>query len=300
MLRRVSILFAGLLLTTCAPLFERAGQDAPPTPRPALWKLSDADTTIWLFGTIHVLPADYHWIDSALETVIAGADRLTMETVLEKDGEAAAGSLLMTMGSGTEGLPPLAERVPEDKRATLTTMIARTKLPPAFLDTLETWTAALMLVGVTIADLGLSADHGAEEQLEARFRTAGKPVDGLETPAEQLGYFDSLPEAEQRLFLATMLEDAGKARTDFDAMLAAWAKGDEAAIAATFDEEFEASPVLRETLLRGRNARWADQLKARLEAPGTSFVAVGAAHLAGPDSVQALLTAKGVTVERVR
>ena len=35
---------------------------APAVPGPALWKVADKDTTIYLFGTVHALPKDVPWM----------------------------------------------------------------------------------------------------------------------------------------------------------------------------------------------------------------------------------------------
>jgi uncharacterized protein YbaP (TraB family) len=292
-----SAALAALLLAACAPA-GTVSTAVPAEATPALWKLADADTSIYLFGTIHALPPGYKWRDAKLDAAFKRADTLVLEAVLDHDPHKAS-ALLMGLGRSA-GLPPLIERLPADKRAQLTELITRSKLPTAFLDGMETWAAALMLVGVTLSDLGVGPDDGVERQLETEFTAAGKPIEGLETPAQQLGYFDSLPEAAQREFLLTLLDDPGKAKTEFAEMLAAWSKGDEKGIAATFDDELELSPHLREVLLAKRNAIWTEWLAKRLDKPGAVLVAVGAGHLAGPGSVVALLEAKGFKVERVQ
>lgn len=290
---------AALLLAACSPADPAPTATAAPAEgRPALWKLADADTTIWLFGTIHVLPDGYKWQNKTISDTIAAADGLVIETVLDSD-PAKASALLMRMGA-TSGLPPLVERVAPAKRPALETMIARSGLPRATFDAMETWTAALLLVGVSLIDLELSPASGIEEQLETQFSAAGKPISGLETAEQQLGYFDRLPETAQRQFLTTLVDDPAAARIEYEAMLAAWARGDEQAIADAFDEDFEVSAALRDALLRKRNAAWAEWLAKRLDAPGKVLVAVGAGHLAGPESVQTMLAKKGFTVERVQ
>ena len=60
------------------------------------------------------------------------------------------------------------------------------------------------------------------------------------------------------------------------------------------------SPVIYQRLIAQRNRRWAEKLSQVLKTPGTYFVAVGAAHLAGPDSVQKQLQAHGIEVRRVQ
>ncbi|MET0374328.1 MAG: TraB/GumN family protein [Rhizorhabdus sp.] len=297
-MRTLPALLLGLLLAACAP---SRHADAPPPreARPALWKLADDDTTIYLFGTIHVLPTGYRWQTGPVAPAIASAKTLVIETLIGDD-PAATSALLLRMGKPAAPLPPLLERVPTAKRAALAAMIARSGIPAAFLDGQETWTAALLLVGTTLTDMKLVAGDGVEPQIQASFKARNLPIEGLETPEEQLGFFDRLPEAAQRDFLAAMVEDPAQMRTEYDAMLAAWARGDPKAIAATFDDELKDSPDLRQSLLVQRNRNWAKWLEKRLDSPGTVLVAVGAGHLVGRDSVQVMLARDGLKVVRVQ
>jgi uncharacterized protein len=268
--------------------------------KPALWKLADADTTIWLFGTIHVLPNGQAWIDPELERAISQSQSLTLEAVLDRDpGEVAR--LLFSMGR-SENLPPLVDRVPADRRARLQEMIGKSGLPPTTFDGLESWAAAFVLTGVVLRELGTETALGAgvEPQLSERFRAAGKPVEGLETAAEQLGYFNDLPEEAQRAFLIATLDDPATARTDFRALISAWQRGDAAAIERAFADDPEFTPAVREMLIRRRDQAWADKIVRQLDQPGTFFIAVGAGHLVGPDSVQSMLMSKGFKVVRIR
>jgi uncharacterized protein YbaP (TraB family) len=285
---RLRLLAPLLLLLAAAP--------APKQAHPALWKLSDADTTIWLFGTIHALPAGYQWRDPAIEAAMEQADTLTLEIVLDED-PAKLGTILWSTGFAP-GQPPLAERVPADKRARLEVLAKESGLPRETLDRMESWATAIVLTGVAMREIGIGAEDGVERQLTTFFRGKNEPVDGLETPAQQLGFFDQLPEASQRSFLVATLDSPAKARKEFDEMIAAWGKGDTAAMARAFAEDPEFTPELRELLVHRRNAAWAEALQARMAKPGTGFVAVGAGHLAGKDSLIAMLKAKGLKVER--
>ena len=113
-------------------------------------------------------------------------------------------------------------------------------------------------------------------------------------------FFDALPEKDQRAFLAGVVDEPQDSRREFDRMLAAWARGDEQAIARTFDREMKSAPGLADALLARRNKAWAAALIQRLARPGTVLVAVGAGHLAGRGSVQELLGKSGYKIERVR
>ena len=146
--------------------------------------------------------------------------------------------------------------------------------------------------------MGSSSDAGVEEQLKAAFRADQRPIEAFETATQQFGFFDGLGEADQRAFLESVVAKPDD-RRGYARMIAAWSRGDEAAIAATFDKELKGSKALRDVLIDHRNALWADAIAARLGKPGTTLVAVGAGHLAGPASVQAMLAARGLKVERV-
>lgn len=266
--------------------------------RPALWKVADADTTIYLFGTIHILPEGLEWRTPAIERAIAESQTLYLETEIGGDPMAAA-QVMMKLGT-SPNLPPLVERVPPEKRAELKTMIAATGVPEAALDRLETWAAALTLLSVSFQQMGYSAEAGVERGLATSYDGKDRPVKGLETVSQQFGFFDGLSEDAQRKLLAEMVEDPAASKAQFEAMLNAWKSGDTKAIARTFDSEKALSPELRSVLMTRRNVAWADWVAKRLDEPGTVLVAVGAGHLAGRDSVQDMLDAKGIETDRVQ
>jgi uncharacterized protein YbaP (TraB family) len=269
------------------------------TARPALWKLADADTTIYLFGTIHVLPPGLKWRDAAIDAAMGRAQSLTLEAVLDQDPGAVA-SVITNLGKGKD-LPPLSERISPEKRAMLAALVAKSGLPAPFLDGLKTWAAGVVLTGAALDQIGLKVGaEGVEPQVSALFRAAGKPVEGLETAAGQLSYFDALPESSQRTFLEAVLEDPKDARADFDRMITAWIAGDVRGIEKSFADEPDFTPELRGLLIRKRDELWATALAERMKRPGTVFVAVGAGHLAGPDSVQMMLARKGLKVTRIQ
>lgn len=292
MIRRFALV-AAVLLSAC----QQTAADAR-VARPALWRMADRDTTIYLFGSIHLLPKDLSWHTPALNSAIARSQGLILETVLDKDPRAMA-ALMQQIGMSPD-LPPLLDRVPANKRKQAEAAAKKAGVPLAVLDRFETWAAALTLASAGLRDIGLSTEFGVEDTLRKSFSDAGKSVTGLETPAEQLGYFDTLPEATQRQFLVGVLDDQANASKEFAKMIRAWSSGDTAMIAATFDDELKASGPLADALLIKRNQRWAAWLANRMKRPGTIFVAVGAGHLAGGNSVQTLLAKRGFRVWRVQ
>ncbi len=282
-----------LVAASCSPA------PATQTPaHPALWKLADADTTIYLFGTIHILPSRLEWQSPKIKAALNASQGLVLETVLG-EGDRDPATVMRTLAARND-LPPVVERVPADRRALLDEAVRKSGVPLAALDVYETWAVALTLAAAQFASLPGTHDDGAEQVLTRAFRALGKPVSGLETPAEQLGYFDALPEDAQRRFLISVIEDKDDPRAEFQAMISAWTSGDLKKIELTFSDEAQLSPELMQALLVRRNQHWTDWIAHRLDTPGTVFVAVGAGHLAGPRSVEAMLAARGLKVERLQ
>ena len=282
-----------LLCLGATPLFAR-----PNAAKPGLWKLTDTDTTIYLFGTIHVLPKDYVWRSPAVDAALTASDELVLEVIDSDDKDAVR--TVFTELSTSPGLPPVNDRVPAKKRPRLATMLKMLGRTPAQMTPYESWAVSLVLVGAMLRDVGLETQSGVETQVSALFAAAKKPISGLETTRDQLGFFDRLSETAQRFLLVNMIDSSTVQRRQFDAMIKAWRSGNDRAISATFDRELKASPELLDALLSQRNVNWTNQLATRLKTPGTVFVAVGAGHLAGKQSVQAMLAAKGLKVTRVQ
>jgi hypothetical protein len=285
-----------LSLALAAPAAANAAQPA----RPALWEVSDPDTTIYLFGTIHLLPAKYQWRTAKFDQAIAGSQELVVETVVDNNNPQKLMAAMASLAFNTPNLPPLAQRVPPAKRATLAAAIRKGGFPPQALDRMETWAAAITLLGDQFKDMGLKGDEGVEAVLRNAFTSQGKPIGELESNVEQLGFFDALPESAQRQLLEGAIDNPESVRKDFRGMLDAWVRGDVKAIARTFNHDLAGSPELKQALIKRRNANWSYWIEQRMAQPGQLFIAVGAGHLAGRDSVIDLLERDGYRVRRVQ
>jgi uncharacterized protein YbaP (TraB family) len=276
-----------------------AAQAGTHVARPALWSVSDADTTVYLFGTIHLLPDNYQWRTPKIEQAVGGSQQLVIETIVDEKDPMKLFGILMRIGM-SPGLPPLVDRVPAAKRAALLDAVKKSGFPPKTLDNMETWAAAFILLGNQFKDLGLKNDQGVEMTLRSAFAGQGKPIGELESNLEQLTFFDQLPEKAQRELLEGAIEQASTVRTDFNDMLTAWVRGDVKAIARSFNRDLAASPELAQALIKQRNANWSKWIEQRMAQPGAVMVAVGAGHLAGRDSVIDLLKREGYRVRRLQ
>ena len=265
---------------------------------PALWVVKDDDTTIYLFGTVHVLKPGLSWFDEAVKDAFDKSDQLMLEMVMPED-PAEVAKVMMPLAIDQTG-KTLSSRLDPDQLKAYQAAMASVGLPAAQFDMFEPWFPAITLSVLPLTKLGYDPNQGAEKLLTSFAKQANKPVKGLETLGEQLGFFDKLPETQQVTFLNQVVKDLDKLGPQLDKMVVLWAKGDPEGLAVSMNESMAATPELAKTLLWDRNARWADQLKARMDQPGTVFVAVGAGHLAGEHSVQDFLKERGLTAKRVK
>lgn len=267
--------------------------------KPAMWQVTDKDTHIYLFGTVHLLPPGTQWRTAKFDKAANGSETLVVETIIDEKNPAAFAAELARL-SVRPGLPPIVSRVAPEKQAALRAVIAKSGIPEVALNNMETWAAAFALLQLQFQELGVTGGDGVEQTLKSAFTSAGKPIQQLETNSEQLGFFDALPEKAQRELLEGAVESPEAAKKQFNAMLAAWISGDVNEIGRTFNAEFQESPELKDILLRRRNANWSGWLERRMQQPGTVLVAVGAGHLAGDDSVIDMLKRRGYRVKRVQ
>jgi hypothetical protein len=305
------------LLSTCAAaaamilaLPACAQQAATPTPAPtptttaattdadpALWVVKDADTTVYLFGTIHMLKPGLSWFDEAVKTAFDTSDSVVFEIVQPE--AAVMQQLMMTKGMNPTG-PTLTEQLPEAKRAGVVKALTEAGLPPQAYERMDPWLAGLIASLAPLGKLGYLPEHGPETVLAAAAKSANKPVSALETVEEQIGIFDSLSKPAQIAYLVSTIDELPKAGETMSKMVDTWVKGDPDALAVEMNDALKDSPEVAKALLTDRNARWATWIKDRMAKPGTVFVAVGAGHLAGADSVQNKLGALKVKATRIK
>lgn len=282
-----------------APVTQPQGE-----PRPAIWLLSDPDTRIYLFGTVHILHPGLRWRSAAFNRIARDAQEL----VLELDEVQMAG------GSGAEALGlmraaksvPLLQRVSPNRREGLTRMLRELEIPANSLDNLETWAVAVIL-GVSqmareyaggqgsAADAAESA-NGVEETLTREFRASGRPILGVETAAAQIAAFRSMPRNVQQAMLDETVDAYINGEEAGDPGESDWISGNLDGIAAEMET---LPPELYESLVTRRNRGFADWLARRLDRPGTVLFAIGAGHLAGRVSVQSMLESRGLRVQRI-
>jgi hypothetical protein len=285
-----------------APAPKPVVQDYPP--RPAIWLLEDDDTRIYLFGTIHMLPPGFKWRSPALEGALNGSDALVVESYSTAEEELAMEAQVLPLLM----LPkprPFLKRFPKKDRAAIREGIRQSGIPSESLAMMQTWAGGMMIgLAGLIEDYGADSPDdvpGVEDVLEAEFKAAGKPILSIEEPIAVLRSISALPEEVQIAMMTAQEPDGPATEAEAEAEAADeknlhdWAQGRPEGLT----RDIEGLPAeMYEVLVTRRNAAWTEWLSRRLEKPGTIFVAVGAGHLAGADSVQAMLEKRGLQAKR--
>lgn len=271
----------------------------PALAEPALWVANSGQGTLYLFGTVHLLPGHTDWRYPALDKALGDSGTLYIE--ITDDNPVSVQVLVMKYGLDLQHT--LSSQLDPGDQARFKRAAAMAGLPggQASLEHMRPWLAGLTLTVAPLLKAGIDPKQGVDKQLKAQFEAADKPVKGLETSEQQIRFFADMNPKLQLAFLHGVLKDYGNVQKELARLVGYWEAGNVAAIARTADLKMrDESPALYRRLIAERNHRWAGQLQKILATPGTTFVAVGAAHLAGPDSVQKQLLALGIKVRRLQ
>lgn len=263
--------------------------DAPADP--ALWKIRHDGATIYLFGTVHVLPKTVQWRYPALDRALAASGVLYVELV--DDNPATMQPLILQYGIDMQH--PLSSEIDVGDEQRVQAAAQTAGVPPQTLEMMRPWMAALTMTVAPLLKAGFDPESGVDRALRRDFAAAGKSVLGLETASEQIHFFADMSMPAEIAFLRSTLDDFSNAASELNELVKDWRTGDVDAIARLETVQMrDKYPAVYQTLLVERNRYWAQRIAGISKQPGTVFIAVGAAHLAGPDSVQAQLRKLGV------
>lgn len=273
----------------------------PAQAQPAMWTVKDADSTIYLFGTVHLLKPETAWKTEKLKAAIAEAEQLWLELPTTNSEALAAEMMPLITQFGLAPATPLSSSLTPEEMKTLDEAAKLAGMTGAQLNAFRPWFAALTITTSAVTRAGYDPASGVDSRIEALFAERGIKPKGFETPEQQIKVFADMSREEELAYLRQIIEEYENAADVLDRMVDQWSRGDLVGLEASLVADMrEASPELYEDLLPKRNANWAVQIEDMLKGKGVIFIAVGAGHLIGADSVQALLKAKGIEAERVQ
>ena len=274
-----------------------AAEPARPDADPAMWVLKDDDTTIYLFGTFHGLDGKTDWFNDEVKAAFDASDEVVVEAIMPED-QAAMQPLIVKYAVDASG-KTLTSKLSAEMKTKYEKTMAGIGIPAQAFEPLEPWFVTMALTAVAGQKIGLKPEHGADVTITRAAKAAGKNVAELEGAEWQLSLFDKMPEDKQIVQLDQTLDAVPQMGPQLTQMLASWSKGDVEALATMMNASLKETPELYKMIFSDRNATWAEWIQKRMDQPGTVFLAVGAGHLAGQDSVQDMLAKKGLKAEKV-
>lgn len=290
----IGAIAAVLLAAGCA-----ATGGAPAT-GPALFVVRDADSTLYLYGTIHLRRAGAPWGSPAVEAALDRSEEIWTEMEVSPAAEARSRQLALQQGLAPPGRP-LSSWLSAEERTRLAAAEARLGVQPQALEALRPWLAGLTLTLAPMIQAGYDPAAGVDRAIDAYGDARNKRMRFFETPDDQVGFMAGLPDDVQRAMLMEAVDEADEGAQMLDALSAAWDRGDVPELERLLNEDMrDEYPDVYEALIRRRNQAWMIVLMQELHGAGVDFVAVGAAHIVGPDGLVEQLRRRGLRVERVR
>lgn len=269
---------------------------------PLLWKVSDADNSVYLLGSFHMLkPADLP-LPAEVGRALEDSSSLLFEVdpaALTSPDTAAVAQRYMGYA---DGKTTLSSVIPKQTAERLGTLLSAGGSSLQAVEQYEPWAVSTMLSLGLMQALGFRQDLGVDRWLAERAAEAGKPARGLETAADGFAALDAIPYPEQVRELDEFLDDPQKVVNRLRVMHDDWRTGDVAGLEHLMQTEMvDKSPDTFRLVVVQRNRNWLPQVERRLtdEHGANTLVVVGALHLLGPEGLVEQLRAKGYKVERV-
>lgn len=272
----------------------------PTCAAPALWVVRDADSEIYLFGTLHALSPDARWRTRAYDAAYARADTVWFETDLESLDATALRGLIARHGVDADRT--LSQKLGHRELKALKPLLAKGRVDIRQVDHLRPWAAALLLSTQPMLARGATGETGADLVMTRVTRRQTKTLRTFETLEDQVRMFASLPEPVEVAYLAEVIRDRTVPPWRRGPSLEkAWIAGDLGRLSPALVGAMRAeSPAFYDALLRRRSRAWAQTLAEEMAGQGVQMVNVGALHMMGDDGLPALMRARGYEVVRVQ
>jgi hypothetical protein len=265
----------------------------------SLWVVKTEQTTTYLGGTCHVLrPSDF-----PLPGEYAAAYAEAAAVIFEAD-PAALGSPELKQRLLAQAVYPAGQSLEQELSPETWRLLGdycrRHGVSLAAVSRLRPAMAALTLLAARLEELGATR-KGVDDTFYARAVADRKRTGELESAGEQMAFLFAMGEGYEDEFIRQSLDDLDSGEETFLRMIAAWRRGDEAALdellIADLRREF---PDVYRKLLLERNARWLPQVERFIQSPETELILVGVGHLVGEEGLLAALRRRGYRVQQVR
>ncbi len=275
-----------------------SAQNGAPAAKNMLWRVGNDKGSIYILGSVHMLPKSMYPLASPIERAFDSSDRVVFELNLDSVTAMGGAMSMLMQGMYMDGRTLKSAIAPALYKQT-SKRLKKLGYDIAMFNRFKPWVVALMLMGLDgQEETGMQAEYGIDMYFHKRAGETSKPVAGLERMEDQIGIFSTLGDKEQEaLLLQTLNQKEGTG--ELKAILAAWKGGDVAAMEKILAKQLASDPGMYDGLLFARNNNWVPQIEGFITSGKRYLVIVGAMHLVGPRGVIELLKAKGYHAEQL-
>lgn len=302
-LNRAFIPVLMFLLAACgqgASIEERVAAARTRYDTPAIFKVTDTDSVLYLYGSVHLLPPGTRWQKRDLEAAFAEAGTVFFETPDGPEADFELTRLQRTYGLYNSG-ERLSLRLDPAMRNSFSAAAHNAGLSPELLDGFRPWLVADLLTIAAAGQAGLSSAHSVDTVLRGKARDRAKLIRHLEDLDVYFRAVGEQPESVQMQMLKDATANFNTLGAKMQNTNAAWLTGDVETLERDLVTSLkQKSPDIYQALLVVRNEHWAETLDRFLKGDSSAIAVVGVGHLLGPDSLTEKLRARGYDVTRVR
>ena len=264
-----------------------------------LWRFTSNTSTLYLAGSLHLLKQGLYPLPTQYEQAFNLSNKLVLEVTTDQISPSE-------IYAKTQAAARLTKQryLRESFSAQDYSQLASTAaLYGVQLQALQSYKPAMVYTQLSLMGfiaLGYDPDLGVEEHFSKS--KASKDILQLESLDRQLGFLFAQPMATQIAVLMDTVQQFNEIETVASDLVRAWAAGDDATMATLIADQNGASDLIKDfskQLLDQRNEDMSEKIARYLNTEESYFVLVGAAHLAGPNSIIKLLEKNGLRGERI-
>ena len=264
----------------------------------SMWLIEGEANRVYMLGSVHLLRKQDHPLPEVMEAAYRDAEALIMELDMDDLDPAALQAATNRMGLLDDGVT-LKDVIGEEAWETALAAAEEIRVPLDMMSQSEPWLAAITIEQLILMRLGFNPLYGIELHMTTQAVADGKPITGLETAVEQLGFFDDMSVGAQTDLLMQTLTESREAGELMDEMIEAWRNGDVGYLEENMLAEMAEYEELYATIVVDRNRRWVDDIVELLDDQDDYLVIVGALHMVGEDGVPTLLSERGIEIEQM-
>lgn len=257
-----------------------------------LWSVQGKSNTVYLLGSIHMLPPSVYPLPTAMERAYQDSKVVVFETDIGAINKQDNQKVLLQAGTYPQG-QNLSNSLPGRDLERLVDITEELKLPLQVLEGYRPWLAALTLELSAYLKQGFQPDLGVDQHYYHRAVKDGKTVITLETVRAQTSFFTEMDDRMSMDYMSMTLYHLRDPEDLPEDILDIWLDGDIGDMEDYVEDAQDDYPRLYNRFLRDRNRAWLPTILDLLKQKQNALVVVGALHMPGEDGLLTLLKNAG-------